>query len=940
MLSASQIYSSSLKCLLAVGLMVGFIGFFGAPASHAQKALLNKAPAKKTSLQAWTLEEVREQLSLNSHDTYLQFVALQLAQSNAANLKEVEDQIGRVRAQTTLMNSRGRTADLFDMFTGALAVQESLQLDTMRGERPPRGPQKIVKAADLRGPTIKSHPWDSMLKGQSPAVSSLSKLVPADQYFVQTRSLTKLLELIETGDLWSMHLFNQATHDATRSRVGDRLREQIAVRSDPLMRPFYDLVVERVAVTGSDLYVREGSDVTLLFQVKQPAVFAARMNGFLNEAEEHHPNAKRTTGKFLNVDYVHLATPDRKLHVFSAYPRPDLHVRSNSRVGLERVLSSIAGNDRDGAKVERLGETSEFKYIRTLMKEDAAEEDAFIYLSDAFIRHMVGPQLKLTERRRLLAFNHTRMISHAALLHRTQYGKPAASVDELVKADCLPKAFVSDQNKILASQQLDRPFDSRYSLTADGQSGFCTVTGSSSDMIPCCEIPLVNITQQEADEYQAFLEQYNSYWRTFFDPIAIRVKIDPKKYRIETIILPLIDNTIYTQFAQALGGEPEPLDELPLPKGNIFSMVMKLDPKSKRLGSGLLNGVADAGVGYRRTDADNKTIEKFIKSGLGDQIGFHVYDASQLLDVNMSQLFGGMFNTPGAGLIRGGDGLWIGMMLSSLNSPVYISMNVKDEKVVDDFLLLVDRLMAAQSRQPTNTGWFSTQTDFYRIENEANGKQAADDATAVRGYAVALGPFKWRFFSARIGKALYVASKKHVIEDLVEATRQQVAQAGKGDAKTATTAKRWQPTAHAMIRIRPENWKHVLPDFQLGWAENNRRAVINNLSLLSAVARAAVAAEPELLKQNSATAMKSILRQAETTHGVEFLSPDGGEYVLAADGCSVSHSLYGSALEPRQPARLAADGEVSALMEQFAGATAELTFLEDGLHAVLTLEKK
>src|SRR4029079_9649189 len=154
--------------------------------------------------------------------------------------------------------------------------------------------------------------------------------------------------------------------------------------ADRFTKPFYDMIVDQVAITGSDLYLREGSDVTVIFSVKQPAVFAARMDKFLDEAEETHPTARRMHGEYLGVKYVHIASPDRKVHVFSAYPRPDLHVRSNSRMGLERVLAAIQGHDAQGNSVERLGETAEFRYIRTLMKEGAAEEDAFVYLSDPF----------------------------------------------------------------------------------------------------------------------------------------------------------------------------------------------------------------------------------------------------------------------------------------------------------------------------------------------------------------------------------------------------------------------------------------------------------------------------------------------------------------------------------------------------------------------------
>ena len=69
---------------------------------------------------------------------------------------------------------------------------------------------------------------------------------------------------------------------------------------------------------------------------------------------------------------------------------------------------------------------------------------------------------------------------------------------------------------------------------------------------------VAKVNGEEADEYQAFLTAYNAYWRTFFDPISVRIKVSPEQFRGETIILPLIDNSIYTGLATALGGTARP----------------------------------------------------------------------------------------------------------------------------------------------------------------------------------------------------------------------------------------------------------------------------------------------------------------------------------------------------------------------------------------------
>jgi hypothetical protein len=544
----------------------------------------------------------------------------------------------------------------------------------------------------------------------------------------------------------------------------------------------------------------------------------------------------------------------------------------------------------------------------------------------------------------MIAYNHMRMIGHAALLYRTQFGKEPESIQQLVDAKCAPATF--------ADGRLQNPFGGQYSLAPDGLAGLCSVNGLPSDLIPNAELPLENVTQEEANDYQQFLDQYNSYWRTFFDPIAIRVKVDEKKYRAETIILPLINNSIYNVMATTLGGEPEPLDKLPVPKGNIFSLAMRVNKHevagragaNARMFSNLFMG---SGPGF-----DAAAVDNVILNGYGNQIGLHIYDSAPLFDLNLANLVGEMFASGSGGMFFGNDTLWITVLIASLNSPLYVSVDVKNEQIVDAFLEELDKQLAALSRRPSSGGWFRTETDFYQLasdpveQRDAPATRSNDRSgePTVRAYALAFGPLKWRFFSARIGNGFYIATKKFIIDDLMAAHGKQLAarnaNGGKDPTEQAAGPNRWQPRAHAMVRVRPEHWNRVIPEYQLGWAENNRRAVLNHLSMLSNVARAAVAEDPGLLKQDPASAAETIVRQAEALYGVHFVPPDGGKYLHSSDGRSITHSLYGSQIKPQQLAKPAADGKHAELLKDFAGATAELTFLEDGLHAILTIERK
>lgn len=976
------------------------------------------APAPR-SQQAWTLGEALAHLKLYPDDAYLQYVALQLARRQN-RLEEVAGQIGSMIARTRGADTRverSNNVDLFSIFTGALAVQESLQLDTMRGDTPARAvrlqttntntstvninanasataqtprrnrrsrrnrrtappssntrlpapatsdpfpqstPQdiaaqekrrrEIVQVSSLVGPTIKSHPWEQMLGGRKPEVSTLSRNVPEDFYLVEFRSLSKLMQAMDAGDLWGTHLFNQAYREARTQRVGERLKRQLALETEPALRPFYDLVVKEVAVTGSDPFAREGSDVTILFEVKQPEIFRARMESFLTNAEKANAGAKRSTGQMLGVDYVQLETADRSVSVFAADPAPDLHVRSNSKIALQRVLEAIKGRTLEGQAVRRLGEATEFAYIRTLMPRGAKEEDGLIYMSDPFIRRLVGPQLKLTERRRILCYNHLRMIGHASLLYRTERGSWPTSLEDLAEAQASPGLFNQGE--------LSCPDGGRYALSEDGMTGACSRHGRTEFLTPNIEIPVREVTGTEADEYKAFLEEYNRYWRVYFDPIALRLRMTPQQYRLETIVLPLIDNSLYTNLAAVLGGQPEALDPLPVPKRNIMSISARLNkqsylPEIARMERDKSYDQFLRDLGLRYSEAADVNLTEFLTKGLGNQVGFHVYDATPTFDLNMSWLLGMLVGgSTGRTRTLGTDELFIGLALTSLNTPVYLSFPVQDAAIVDRFMNAMDTVLAVSARESARGGWLSFEQDFYKFP-------LAEDQT-YRAYGLRIGPLKLRFFWARIGNGLYLASRPFILEDIaalhaerIRAGTTATAAGGAGTTEAAGTSattgalvQDFGPEGHAMARVRPQNWREVLPDFQLSWAENDREACLNNLGALSGVSRALTARAPVAASTGGPTGeeLDRLVRDyADRFHGVHLFCPEGGLYRVSADGRTVTCSLHGSVTNPRQPSQPTMESAPGQLMRELAGATATLKFTSDGLHAVVVIDRK
>jgi hypothetical protein len=310
-----------------------------------------------------------------------------------------------------------------------------------------------------------------------------------------------------------------------------------------------------------------------------------------------------------------------------------------------------------------------------------------------------------------------------------------------------------------------------------------------------------------------------------------------------------------------------------------------------------------------------------VSRGLGDQVGLHVYDSAPAFDLDLMQSlnsFLGVGNVNGMSL-NNAD-FRIGYLLASFNAPVYLSFPVRDAKVVDRALAAFEKALTERARKAPKGGWFALTEDFFKSELKPG--------VPMWSYTFRLEIVKWRLHWARIGKGLYVASKPDILKDLVEAE-------GKDEGKPEPDT-----TANALVRLRARNWNQVLADYRLGWAENNRQACLRNLGPLASAGRAVMAAAENRPPREGDALNEEMRRLADGMYGVHFFCPEGGRYVLAADGRSCSCSVHGTAGEQKQPLAASNATGPGKMLQHFGGLTASLTFLEDGLHAVVIVERQ
>jgi hypothetical protein len=533
---------------------------------------------------AWREAARRHFESLAARDDLGPFARYALSRLEEAQAAGAGAQGAFLRAQDIAR----RDVSTFDLTTGAVAIEESLQLERLRGTGRNRSLKADVPLRSVEGVAIRAHPWEEMLAGRSPEPHPIERFLPLDQYAFEAASFAEFLALLDWLDAWGSPLLMWMDQSADDAGVKERLERQLCLGASALARLLGPAAIGRVAATGGDPFLREGSDLTLIFELKAPALFGANLEKNRLAALAEHPGARRVEEEHHGHKITGLVDSERTVSSYSVEVEGHALV-SNSLAGLRRALDAAGGrvsSQRDG--LDR-------RYVRTLLPRGPGE-GGFIFLSDPAIRRLVGPELKLRESRRLECAASLRTIAHAAAWRRV-LGEPAATaVDDLIPA---PGAALA----------LWCPDGGSYSLRDRGRAGACGVHGSLDFLTPNAELALELITTEEKEAYDRFRSTYQSYWSRFFDPIGIQAALGKTK-RFETVILPLIEMSEYREIADLFGGEGTQQGAFPeIREGTSVFVGAHLNPKSRLFGqaetfgrsllAGSPEGVALGWVGER-----------------------------------------------------------------------------------------------------------------------------------------------------------------------------------------------------------------------------------------------------------------------------------------------------------------------------------------------------
>lgn len=407
--------------------------------------------------------------------------------------------------------------DYFDVMGGTAAIRETMQLELIDNPVTGLNDARTVSIDDVESVRVRSHPFDEMLEDSRQAQRRvpLADIVPADRAFVWFRDIDALRRVFAGSADQFLRFESALAVKSVEYDLRQRYLDRLGLTENTLSRVEALAAIDDLAIVLPDLFLVDGTDISIVATLRSAQVTQAVLEllGF---------------GAVVSSDY---ATYDLEggEQVFWAIRGERLLISSNAGE-LRRILAldTVAG-------AGSLGRSDEFLYMQLQLGIEATT-DAYVYFSDAFIRRLVSPQVKIAQLRRMQARAEMEMLVSSAMLYLLDGNRHIPSMEQLVRHRYLPTYFSS------------RDYEIDPRLVASSEQ-----YGTIARMQPLSANPVLDVTQREGDAYGRFVRDYTNYWSQFFDPIAMRLdQLGDGSTELTTFILPLLDSDLYDEVRDAL----------------------------------------------------------------------------------------------------------------------------------------------------------------------------------------------------------------------------------------------------------------------------------------------------------------------------------------------------------------------------------------------------
>lgn len=642
-----------------------------------------------------------------------------------------------------------RSLSMFSVLGGRAAIEETLQLQDLRTTD--SGKAATIDIDSLAAVEVKSHPFEEMLGGDAGGNLEMAHYVPPDRFFLYVGKPESIPALLDTGAPFIASMGTSLTGNCLHYNLESRYLGRLGMTRDWVDAVLTSGMTSEMAIFSPDLFFIDGTDVTIVAKLRQPQLLR-KLVGLLGASKLDDKSVLEIPTVSGGPAYLAL--------------RDDLLFASTHRGEIQQAID-LQKRQGEGS----LGASTEFRYMLTKMPVNK-ETRLYAYLSDPFVRRLVGPRVKIGQRRRVFAKAKMEALTAQAMLARLDGQAEPDSLKTLTENEHLPKGWQQEGMKIEASG---------------------LVRSEHYDTLPRMrtlpDVPLQNVTPEEAEAYRQYVENYSRYWRRFFDPIAIRLdEFGNDELELSTFILPLVDNSIYNGLKSVLAHQDD---------GTTLSVPI-VEPAPVLQFSANLKDEA-----WQRIAGDfSEFFTRYSGAGpamlddLGPSVHVAIFDADPIIAMGSGDIFGAF----GGDLMRGGGNemLLLPVALSMLTRPCSIMVETSSPQRTSQYLR-----QAASSGVSGERRNREFDVSFYQVGDRDEWVWTMD----------LFGVVKLRYGVEVVGKYLVIRNIPWSSDDRVVSV-----------APAELNA--------AVLQANPSACKEQLPGLFAAASDANRRAVMSGLGRL------------------------------------------------------------------------------------------------------------
>lgn len=747
----------------------------------------------------------------------------------------LDDLAARALRPTDLQNT-------FALFTGGRAISENLQLDRALPPRDPKSADRTVRLDTLRGIEAKEMDWKAKLEGVAPPDRDpLAKLIPADQHALLLPTFDAMLRLADEADRYGTLALDAIEPRSEDARTRQKYERQLCLSLSEMGRLIGKQMIRSVAVTGSDPYLRVGSDVAVLFEAGDAAALEKLLRARLHLAGAADAAVKVMDTGASPDGPAHLSAvaPDRSVCSYVARLGESAVIVTNSRVQLGRLAASHAG------KSPSIGSLDEYTFFRARYPRGKDDEAALLLLTDAAIRRWCGPRWRIADSRRTRA---------AALFAELQ----AEHIDALAAGEIAAGA----------PQRIDLFVPELGELTLRPAGVHSSDYGSLAFMTPIVELSMDEVTVAEAESYRRWRDTYESNWRQYFDPIAVRFSLPPNgSLAADMTVMPLIRFSTYRPLVSVTSGaEIAPAAADPHAEA-LAHLVMAVNTRSPTV-------TLAAAFAANNFPGDKNDLLKSV----GQSVALYADDDPFWKELAAAPDPAAFFHD------------------HFRRAPVALHVELKDAERMDKFLAAAREWV--EQGQPGRTTWETLRHNEKAYVKVTPTEKAVAENRAVKGAAL---------FYANAGDALVVTMHEGVLRRALD--RRTKPAAGPAAAPAPGEAA-WLGKSGA-LRVAPQAWEFLRAGLRRPYQDLMRKRSWDNLPILNEWKRLYPTQDPVKLH--------------ERFWQTRLHDPAGGDYVWDEKHRTMQSTTYGHPGEPK-------DGPATpSVLEALLGVNFGITFEDDGI---------